>query len=111
MVDVMNLFYEQLSKLESKAALYGLMVEVDRDSYPFRVRFQYSDPAQISLFNGRKTGTLIVTVLPDGSLVDLNLYDVDSKDLSQLVKLSEKTVNVLIHAIAAGQAAPPELEE
>lgn len=103
MADAYNLYLSMMEKLMAKAEVYGLIAEVDSDEYPFKVRFQYGDPAQVSLFNGRKTGTMIVTVFPDQSTVDLNLYDFDSKDLSQLVKLSEKTVNALVYAMAAGQ--------
>lgn len=103
MADAYNLYLSTMEKLMVKAGAYGLIVEVDTGSYPFKVRFQYGDPAQVSLFNGRKTGTMIVTVYPDQSTVDLNMYDIDSKDLTQLVKASEKVINALVYAMAAGQ--------
>lgn len=91
-----------MDNLINKAKYYGLSVELDDSSYPFKVVFCYTDPDQVSLFDGRKTGTMIVTVWPTSSRVDLNLLGIDRKDLTHLVTYAEKTVLYYLHALAEG---------
>lgn len=106
-----ELYNDALFALQKKAMEYGLDATLDKSQYPFKTRFCYQDPAQVSLFNGRRTGTMVVEVRPDGSMVDLNLFGIAGRDINSLVKLSEKVVVLYLHALAEMNGVIPEEEQ
>lgn len=96
--NIYNPYNDAFVNLEAEANANFLNVEIDAFQNPIRVNFSKADPAQLTLLDeASNVGNMILTYLPDKTMVDLNLCGISNKDLSSLIKKAEKAVQLYLY--------------